>query len=62
VAQVQGAKGLELRTATSLSYLLRERTKLQEARDLLMPLHDWFTEGSDTPDLKAAEAQLAELT
>jgi predicted ATPase/class 3 adenylate cyclase len=62
VAQVQGAKGLQLRTATNLSYLLRKRTKLQEARDILVPLHDWFTEGDDTPDLKAAEAQLAELS
>jgi hypothetical protein len=32
-----------------------------EARDLLAPVYGWFTEGSDTPDLKDAKALLDEL-
>jgi hypothetical protein len=30
------------------------------ARQLLAPVYDWFTEGLDTPDLKAARALLAD--
>ncbi len=33
-----------------------------EARDLLAPVYDWFTEGFDTPDLKDAKALLEELS
>jgi predicted ATPase len=32
-----------------------------EARDLLAPVYGWFTEGSDTLDLKEAKALLDEL-
>jgi predicted ATPase len=31
------------------------------ARDLLAPIYDWFTEGFDTADLKEAKALLDEL-
>jgi hypothetical protein len=31
------------------------------ARDLLAPVYDWFTEGFDTSDLRAARALLREL-
>ena len=61
VARKQGAKSLELRAATSLSRLLCEQKKRQEARDLLAPVYNWFTEGFDTPDLKDAKALLDEL-
>ena len=33
-----------------------------DARDLLSPVYDWFTEGLDTPDLKDAKALLDELS
>ncbi len=49
------------RSATSLSRLLYEQAKRQEARDLLAPVYEWFTEGFDTPDLKDAKALLDEL-
>src|SRR4051794_16232444 len=35
--------------------------KRAEARDLLGPIYDWFTEGFDAPDLKDAKALLDEL-
>jgi hypothetical protein len=34
---------------------------LVEARDLLAPVYNWFTEGFDTPVLKEAKALLEEL-
>ena len=34
----------------------------EEARDLLAPIYDWFTEGFDTADLKEAKALLDELS
>jgi predicted ATPase len=33
-----------------------------KARDLLAPIHGWFTEGFDTRDLKEAKALLDELS
>jgi hypothetical protein len=35
---------------------------LAEARALLAPVYDWFTEGFDTQDLVDAKALLEELT
>jgi class 3 adenylate cyclase/predicted ATPase len=61
VARAQQAKSWELRAAMSLAQLLRDRGKRRAARDLLAPVHDWFTEGFDTGDLKAARALLGEL-
>jgi predicted ATPase len=61
VARAQGAKSLELRAATSLTRLWGENKRKSEARELLAPVYDWFTEGFDTPDLKDAKALLDEL-
>jgi predicted ATPase len=61
IAQDQGAKAWELRTATSLAHLWQQQGKRQEARDLLAPVYAWFTEGFDTPDLQEAKALLDEL-
>ncbi len=61
VAQRQSAKSLELRAAMSLARLWRDQNRGAEARDLLAPVYDWFTEGFDTPDLKDAKALLDEL-
>ena len=62
VAQIQGAKSLELRAATSLARLWQNQGKRDEARDLLAPVYDWFTEGFDTEDLKGAKTLLDQLT
>ena len=40
---------------------LREEGKRNDARDLLAPVYDWFTEGFDTRDLKEAKGLLEEL-
>jgi predicted ATPase len=58
----QGARMFELRAAISLARLWRDQGKGVEARNLLAPICDWFSEGFDTVDLKAAKALLAELS
>jgi len=62
IAQEQEAKLWELRAAVSLARLRRDQGRRTEARDLLAPVYDWFTEGFDTPDLKEAKALLDELS
>ena len=61
VARGQGAKLFELRAATELARHLRDQEQSREALAVLKPVHDWFTEGLDLPDLKDARALLAEL-
>ncbi len=45
----------------SLARLWRDQGRHQDARDLLKPIYEWFTEGFDTVDLKEARALLEEL-
>jgi predicted ATPase len=61
IAEEQGAFLLKLRAATSLAGLWRDQGKVQQARELLAPVYEWFTEGFDTRDLKEAKALLEEL-
>ena len=61
IARQQGAKTYELRASVDLARLWRAQGKCAEARDLLAPIYDWFTEGFDTSDLKDAKALLDEL-
>ena len=61
VARRQQAKSYELRAAASLARLGGEQGRRAQARDLLAPAYGWFTEGSDTSDLKDAKALLDEL-
>ena len=51
----------EIRAANSLARLWRDQGKLTEARDLLAPVYNWFTEGFDTPVLQDAKRLLDEL-
>jgi predicted ATPase len=62
VARQQQAKSWELRAAMSMARLWRDQGKPQQARELLVPIYGWFTEGFDTRDLKEAKALLDELT
>ena len=61
LARAQGAKGWELRAATSLARLLSGRGERQQALDLLAPTYAWFSEGFDMPDLREARALLNQL-
>ena len=61
VARAQEAKGWELRAAMGLARLWREQGKHREASDVLAPIYNWFTEGFDTQDLKAARELLESL-
>ena len=61
VARQQQAKSWELRAAMSLARLWRDQGKQQQARELLAPVHGWFTEGFDTRDLREAKALLEDL-
>ena len=61
VARTLEAKSWELRSSTSLARLWHTQGKTTAARDLLAPVHGWFTEGFDTSDLKDAKALLDEI-
>jgi class 3 adenylate cyclase/tetratricopeptide (TPR) repeat protein len=57
----QQARSWELRSSTTLAQRFVECGRSDEARQLLLPIHDWFSEGFETHDLKAARALLAEI-
>jgi predicted ATPase len=61
VARQQQALSWELRAATSLARLLRDRGRAAEALDALRPVYDRLTEGFDTADLLAAKGLLQQL-
>lgn len=61
IARRQTAMSMELRAATSLAELWSQDGRRTEARSLLAPIYEWFTEGFDTPDLKDARALLDRL-
>jgi predicted ATPase len=51
----------ELRAVTSLARLLRDRDRIAEARDLLAPIYERFTEGFGTADPLTAKRLLDEF-
>jgi class 3 adenylate cyclase/predicted ATPase len=61
ISRQQQAKSWELRAAMSMARLWLDQGKRQQARDLLAPVHGWFTEGLNTLDLKEAKALLDQL-
>jgi predicted ATPase len=60
-ARRQDAKALELRAAKDLAELWNDQGKREDALTLLQPIHDWFTEGFGTQDLRDAKALLDQL-
>jgi predicted ATPase len=60
-ARRQGALSWELRTSTSLARLQQDQGRIAEARSLLQPVYDCFSEGLETADLKTAKAFLDSL-
>ncbi len=61
VARRQEARLFELQASVALARLWQGQGKVAEARELLQPVYDWFTEGHDMPALVEARALLAEL-
>jgi predicted ATPase len=61
IAQEQGALFWELRAALSLARLRIRRDQQDDARRILAPVYDQFTEGFETADLKQARALLEQL-
>ncbi len=61
IARKQQAKMLELRATTSLSRFLFKHDRRDEAREILINIHHWFTEGFHTQDFKSATSLLKEL-
>ena len=61
LARSQEARWWELRASVSLTRLLRDTNRRDEARAILGEIYNWFTEGFDTADLKDAKALLDEL-
>jgi DNA-binding winged helix-turn-helix (wHTH) protein/predicted ATPase len=58
IARRQAARSLELRAVMSLCRCYEERGRPEAVRPLLEETYGWFTEGFDTPDLKAARELL----
>jgi predicted ATPase len=61
IAQGQHALLWELRASLSLAHLRVKQGRGGEARQLLAQIYGRFTEGFETPDLRAAKALLDEL-
>ncbi|MCL4835126.1 MAG: AAA family ATPase [Caldilineaceae bacterium] len=61
IAHSQSARIFELRAAVSLGRLWQGQGRRDEARSLITPLYDWFTEGFDTTDLREARQLLEQL-
>ena len=62
IARAQGAKTLQLKAAVNLAGLWQVAGKTDQARELVSPVYDWFTEGFETPDLINAKDLLEQLT
>jgi predicted ATPase/type II secretory pathway predicted ATPase ExeA len=61
IARDQKAKSFELRATLSLCRLWQKSGKEKNAKRMLAKIYGRFTEGFDTPDLKAAKILLDEL-
>jgi tetratricopeptide (TPR) repeat protein len=61
LARRQQAKSSELQATMSLCRLWQEQGRQMEAWEKLSSVYNWFTEGFETADLKAAAALLEEL-
>jgi predicted ATPase len=62
LARHQGTRLFELRAAMSLAQLWADQHKRSEARELLVPIYEWFSEGFNTSDLTSANEQVERLT
>jgi predicted ATPase len=61
-AREQGALFWELRATLSLARLRTNQNRQGEAKQILVPVYDQFTEGFEAEDLKQAKSLLEQLT
>ena len=61
IAHEQGALALELRAATGFADWMAAAGREEAGCKLVKPIYEQFTEGFDTPDLKAARALLSRI-
>jgi len=61
LSRIHGSRAWELRTATDLAALCADQGRAGDARALLLPVLEQFTEGWDTADLRAAKLLLANI-
>jgi predicted ATPase len=61
LARRQSSKSLELRAASSAARHTIRTCELADGHTGLRGIYDWFTEGSDTPDLREASELLCKL-
>ena len=61
ISRDQGARSWSLRAAIDLAELWRDRGNLGQAREILGPVLDGFTEGYGTTDVKTARALLESM-
>jgi predicted ATPase/DNA-binding winged helix-turn-helix (wHTH) protein len=62
LSRARGLRAWELRTATDLAALWASQGRSGDARALLLPVFEQFTEGADTADLRSAERVLTTLS
>jgi class 3 adenylate cyclase len=62
IARKQQARSWELRAASSMARLWLDQGRRIEAREVLTPVYNWFTEGFDTRDLKQASMLIIEAS
>jgi predicted ATPase len=61
IARQQNAKSWELRAAIGLSKLWADQGKTGQAKEILLPLYRWFTEGFETKEYIQAKQLLEQI-
>jgi predicted ATPase/class 3 adenylate cyclase len=61
IAREQGSMLHDIRASTSLAMLWRDQGRVVEAREMLSPVFNWFTQGLNLPVLKRAKTVLGQL-
>jgi len=62
IARQQEARSFELKAVTSLSRLWKQQGKTAEARQMLVEIYGWFSEGFETQDLIDAKELIEQLS
>jgi hypothetical protein len=60
MARRQGARWAELRASVLLGRFLHDKGRREEAKMLVQPIYDWFTEGRELQTMVEARALIDE--